>query len=157
VHRAGQVRGQHVGGERQVIPLVVRDELAEPGPHRGDPARLASAAVVIADRVHIANSARKNATFSAGGEFPRTGPGGASKNPACAGPGGAACCCSRIWAGAIVEVKIAFLNRRPKMKSQREIVFKRCGCTNPGTGRQLAAAARAFPSQGMAAGISPCR
>jgi hypothetical protein len=36
------------------------------------------------------HSAPKNATFSSGGELAVTGPGGASKNPACAGSGGAA-------------------------------------------------------------------
>ena len=41
--------------------------------------------------VRAANSARKNATFASLGESLWTGPGGASKKPACAGPGGAAC------------------------------------------------------------------
>jgi hypothetical protein len=41
--------------------------------------------------VRAANSARKNATFASLGESLRTGPGGASKKPACAGPGAAAC------------------------------------------------------------------
>jgi len=38
-----------------------------------------------------ANKAPKNATFASLGESLWTGPGGASKKPACAGPGGAAC------------------------------------------------------------------
>jgi hypothetical protein len=41
--------------------------------------------------VRAANSARNNATFASLGESLWTGPGGASKKPACAGPGGAAC------------------------------------------------------------------
>jgi len=41
--------------------------------------------------VRAANSARKNATFASLGESLWTGPGGASKKAACAGPGGAAC------------------------------------------------------------------
>jgi len=41
--------------------------------------------------VRAANIARKNATFAPLGESLWTGPGGASKKPACAGPGGAAC------------------------------------------------------------------
>jgi hypothetical protein len=38
-----------------------------------------------------ANRARKNATFAAGADPASTGPGGRSKNPVWAGPGGLAC------------------------------------------------------------------
>ena len=41
--------------------------------------------------VRAANNARKNANLASLGESLWTGPGGAWKKPACAGPGGAAC------------------------------------------------------------------
>ena len=41
--------------------------------------------------VRAANSVPKNATFTSGDDQSSTTPGGASKNAACAGPGGAAC------------------------------------------------------------------
>ena len=94
MHLAGQVRGQHLGGQRQVIPLGVRDALAEPATGCGNPPALPVRRLsyrIAYTSVRAANSAPKNATFSSGVEPPCTGPGGASKNPAWPGRGSAAC------------------------------------------------------------------
>jgi hypothetical protein len=62
VHLPGQVSGQHLSSQRQVVPLAMRG-----------------------------TALPKNVTFSSGSDPPCTGPGGASKNPACAGRGRPAC------------------------------------------------------------------
>lgn len=90
-----QVRGQDVCGHRQVITVGMPDTLPPTAADRRDPSGLAGTPVVEPDRVDIragSEQRAKNATFASGGEPSCTGPGGASKYPARAGPGGAACC-----------------------------------------------------------------
>ena len=96
VHLALQVRGEHIGGQREIVarprarcPCATRRGPREPSrplPVRGLSNRIAYTSV------RAANSAPKNATFASGGDPSSTSPGGASKKAACAGPGGAACC-----------------------------------------------------------------
>jgi len=53
VHLAFQVRGQHLRGQRQVVPFGVLDALAPSATDRRNPPGLAGTAVVEPDRVHV--------------------------------------------------------------------------------------------------------
>src|SRR5215813_8521422 len=85
---------QHIHSQRQVVPLLMWDPALPPAAHRRKPAFPASTGVLDPGGVDVGarrEQRPKNATFASLGESLWTGPGGASKKPACAGPGGAAC------------------------------------------------------------------
>ncbi len=53
VHLAAQMRGQDVGGEREIVAVLVADALAPAAAYRRDPPRLSGAPVVEPDCVHL--------------------------------------------------------------------------------------------------------
>ena len=94
MHITGQMRGQHVLAQREIVAVLVPDVVASPAAHRWQLTRFASTRVLPLRGVDVSTrgeQSREEVDHDFRADRRSTGPGCISKKPVCTGPGGAAC------------------------------------------------------------------